>query len=175
MEMTSMFTLRTPDNSFIDWLPFICCFFLSRILFHLLCVCIVDWNRIETDWAFWKHNHAFNAMHDLGSIVFRKVMISLQFWLLWINIDLFRKYWVNLRCFAVWAVKRKCFCEIFSLPLDFNREAFLIKEMSRYSSINFVQKPFVDINESPIEWFLFWSERTHHPGLFWKGFQVDTD
>ena len=139
IEMTSMFTLWAPYNSFIDRFTLISGFLLSCIFLHFFCVCIVNRNWIKTYGTFGEHNHTFNTVHDLKSIVFSKIMITFKFWLFSINIDFFRKYWVNLRCFTIGTVKSVSFSEIFSFSLDLDIEAFFIKLMSCYTTLNFIQ------------------------------------
>ncbi len=121
VEVPSMLTFRAPNNGFIYRLSFIRSFLLGCILLHLLCISVVDRNRIKTNRTFGQHNHALNTVHNLNPVVLSKVMITLEFGLFRINVYFFWKDEVNLWSFAVSAVKSVCFGEILSFSLDFNR------------------------------------------------------
>ena len=47
--------------------------------------------------------------------------------------------------------------------------------MPRDTSVNFIEKPFVNVNESAIKGLLLSSETADHFGLLWESFKVNTD
>ncbi len=139
MEMPSMFAFRAPHHCFVQRLSFVCRLLLSRILFHFLCIRIVNWNRVQANGTSRKHDHALNAVHDLNPIVLCKVMVAFEFWLFWVDVDLFGQNWINLWGLAVRAVKSECFGQVFTLTLNLNCETLFVEFVSRNATVNFVQ------------------------------------
>ncbi len=74
-----MLAFRAPNHCFIQRFSFVSRLLLSRILFHLLCVCIENRNGVQTNGTSRKHYHALNAVHNLDPVVFCKVMVTFEF------------------------------------------------------------------------------------------------
>ena len=88
--MSSMFAFRAPYDGSVDRLTFVCSFLLAGVSFHLLSVCIKNRNGVQANRTFGKHDHALDAMHDLSSVIFCKIVISFKLRLFGVNIYLFR-------------------------------------------------------------------------------------
>ena len=129
IKVPSMFTLWTPQYSFVHRLAFVGCYFFCCILLHFLCIGIIYWNWIKADWTFWEHYHTLNTVHNLNSSVFSEIMIAFKLRLFRVDVDFFGKDRVNLRSLAICTVECVCFGEIFSFPLDLNGEGELFEKM----------------------------------------------
>lgn len=173
--MSSVLALGAPYNSFVDWFTFVCRFFLRSVFFHFLCIRIKDRNRVKTNGTSWKHYHTLDTVHDLNSVVLCEVMVAFEFGLFWVDVDFLWQNWVNLWGFAVGTVESESLCEVFPFPFDLNCQTFLIELMSGDSTVNFIKKPLVNVNESTIKGLLLSSETADHFGLLWEGFEVNTD
>lgn len=74
--MPSMLTFRTPNNSFANGLTLVGSFLLRSIFFHLLSVRVVYRNWIKANGTFREHDHAFDAIHNLESVILCKIMVA---------------------------------------------------------------------------------------------------
>ncbi len=170
MEMPSMLAFGAPHHCFVQSFSFVGRLLLSRILFHLLSIRIVNWNRVQANGTSRKHDHALNAVHDLNPVVLCKVMVAFEFWLFWVDIYLFGQNWINLWGLAVRAVESECFGQVFTLTFNLNCETFFVEFVPRNAPVDFVQQPLVNVNEPAVKGFLLSPQAAYHFGLFWKGF-----
>lgn len=128
-EMSTMLTFGAPNNSFIDGFTLVGGFLLRSVLFHFFSISIVYRNWIKTNGAFGEHDHAFDAIHNLDSVVLCKIMVAFEFWLFGVDVDFFGENGVNLWGFTSGAIKCKGFGKIFSFPYNFDIKALFIKLM----------------------------------------------